>query len=56
MPKELEKILEREAKKKELTGKRKDAYVYGGLRNTGWTPSTQRRGKPKKGRTRMFID
>jgi hypothetical protein len=24
-----------------LTGARADAYVYGTLRKTGWTPSTQ---------------
>jgi len=38
MPIKLERKLEKEADKKGLTGKRKDAYVYGGLRKTGWKP------------------
>lgn len=46
MPKKEEQALMREADKKGLTGKRKDAYVYGTLRKQGWTPSTQK--KPKK--------
>ena len=37
--KELEAKLRREGKKKGLTGKRLDAYVYGTLRKTGWRPS-----------------
>ncbi len=41
MPKKLEKALKKEARKKGLTGKRKDAYIYGTMRKTGW--------KPKKG-------
>jgi hypothetical protein len=41
MPKKLEAELRKEAKKKGLTGARADAYVYGTLRQTGWTPSTQ---------------
>ncbi len=41
MPKKLEDELKREAAKKGLKGDRKDAYVYGTLRKTGW--------KPKKG-------
>lgn len=43
MPKELERRLEREAEEKGLTGERKDAYVYGTMRKTGWTPSTQKK-------------
>ena len=38
MPKKLEHKLQREAKKKGLTGERADAYVYGTLRKTGWKP------------------
>ncbi len=38
MPKKLELKLKREATKKHLTGKRKNAYVYGTLRKTGWKP------------------
>ena len=38
MPKKLEHELEKKAVKKGLKGKRKDAYVYGTLRKTGWKP------------------
>jgi len=38
MPKALERKLRQEAREKGLTGERADAYVYGGLRNTGWRP------------------
>jgi len=43
MPKALEQKLKREAKSEGLKGKRMNAYVYGTLRKTGWTPSTQRK-------------
>ena len=42
MPKKLEAALKRQAAKKGLTGKRKDAYVYGGLRRMGWKPSREK--------------
>jgi hypothetical protein len=45
MPKAIEDALKKEAAKRGLTGKRKDAYVYGTLRKTGWTPSTQKKKK-----------
>jgi hypothetical protein len=38
MPKELEEKLERKARAKGLKGKRKNAFVYGTLRKTGWKP------------------
>ena len=41
MPKALERKLKREAREKGLTGKRKNAYVYGTLRKTGWKPETE---------------
>lgn len=41
MPKELELKLKKEASSQGLKGKRANAYVYGTLRKTGWTPSTQ---------------
>ena len=44
MPKALEKKLAREAKHIGLTGKHKDAYVYGGLRKTGWKPKREKVG------------
>lgn len=42
MPKKLEEKLKREASKKGLKGERRDAYVYGTLRKTGWKPSRGR--------------
>jgi hypothetical protein len=45
MPKKMERELKREAHKKGLKGERADAYVYGTMRKTGWTPSTQKKGK-----------
>lgn len=41
MPKELEDRLKREARKKGLKGKRKDAFVYGTMRKTGWKPKKE---------------
>ena len=43
MPIKLEKKLVKEAIKKHLTGKRKDAYVFGTLRQTGWVPKRERK-------------
>jgi len=43
MPKKLEKELRAEARKKGLTGERADKYVYGALRNTGWTPKRKKK-------------
>ena len=47
MPKKLEKELKREVEKKHpnWSEKRKDAYVYGTLRKTGWKPSQEKGGK-----------
>ena len=40
MPKELERKLKATARRKfPRNKKRQDAYVYGTLRKTGWTPS-----------------
>jgi hypothetical protein len=47
MPKEMEKQLKREARRKGLTGDRADAYVYGTMRKTGWKPSTQKKTRKK---------
>lgn len=47
MPKFLERKLATRANKMGLSGERKNAYVYGTLRKTGWTPSTQKAGKKK---------
>lgn len=43
MPKKLERELKRKATAKGLSGERKDAYVYGALRKTGWKPRHERR-------------
>lgn len=43
MPKKMEMALKREAKKKGLKGERADAYVYGTLRKTGWTPKKKKK-------------
>lgn len=43
MPKKLEAELKRETAKKGLKGERKDAYVYGTLRKTGWKPERERK-------------
>lgn len=43
MPKAVEKALKKQAKKKGLTGKRADAYVYGTLmKKTSWRPKKRR--------------
>jgi len=43
MPKALERKLIAEAEVKHLKGKRKNAYVYGSLRKTGWKPKRERK-------------
>ncbi len=48
MPKQLERDLKREAKKKGLTGDRADAYIYGTMRKLGWRPSQRGVRGPKK--------
>jgi len=52
MPKEMERKLKQQAKKKGFTGERADAYVYGTLRKTGWVPSTQKKSKKVKTKTK----
>lgn len=48
MPKKLEKELKAQGRKKGLKGEKLDAYVYGTLRKTGWTPSKKKNKKSKK--------
>jgi len=43
MPKALEKALMKKAKKMGLIKKKKDAYVFGTLRKTGWKPSREKK-------------
>lgn len=42
MPKKLERKLKKEAKKKGLSKKEINAYVYGTLRKTGWKPKNNK--------------
>ncbi len=42
MPKQLENKLKRQAKKKNLSKKQQDAYVYSSLRKTGWKPNRRK--------------
>jgi len=43
MPKKLEKKLEKQARKKGLKGKRKNAYIYGTMRKKGWKPKKRKK-------------
>ena len=43
MPKALEIKLAKEADAKGLTGERRDSYIYGGLRKTGWKPKKKKK-------------
>ena len=42
MPKKLHDALVKQAKRKGMTGKRKDKYVYGAMRKRGWKPKKER--------------
>lgn len=48
MPKKLERDLQKQATAKGLTGEAKDAYVYGTLRKTGWTPKAAPKAPTKR--------
>lgn len=48
MPKKLEQALRKEAEKKGLTGERKDAFIYGTMRDAGWKPKREKRGGKRK--------
>jgi hypothetical protein len=48
MPKDLEKKLEQEARKKGLTGEHANAYVYGTMRKTGWKPGREQKPASKR--------
>lgn len=45
MPLALERKLKSKAKSRGLKGERADAYVYGTLRKTGWTPHISKKGR-----------
>lgn len=42
MPKAMERKLKAKANSMGLKGDRKDAYVYGALRKTGWKPKREK--------------
>lgn len=42
MPKELERVLKAQVKNKPWSKKKKNAYVYGTMRNTGWKPKGEK--------------
>jgi hypothetical protein len=42
MPKELENKLKQQISNKNWSEEKKNAYIYGTLRKTGWKPSTQK--------------
>lgn len=48
MPVALERKLKRQARTAGLEGSRADAYVYGTLRKTGWTPKRELKSLGKK--------
>jgi len=50
MPKKLEKELRKTGLKKGLSGKRLNAYIYGGLRKTGWAPKKEHKKLAKPGK------
>jgi len=55
MPKAFERKLKRDVNKKHpgWSKEKKDAWVYGTLRKTGWVPSTQKKPRTKrKGRAK----
>ena len=42
MPKKMEQMLKKTAKKKGFSKKQTSAYVYGTLRKTGWKPNRRK--------------
>jgi hypothetical protein len=54
MPAVLERALKRKVAKKGWSEERKDAYVYGTLRKTGWKPSTQKKKKEMSSKERIL--
>lgn len=53
MPAKLEHDLEAQANKKGLSGDRKDAYVYGTMRKTGWKPKREGQSSQRKAFSRI---
>lgn len=44
MPEEMERKLRQEAIRRRLTGKRRNAFIYGTMRKTGWRPKREESG------------
>jgi len=42
MPKKLERKLKKQVSKKNWSKEKKNAYIYGTLRKTGWKPSQEK--------------
>ena len=43
MPEALHKALEQQADKKGLKGERRERYIYGGMRRSGWKPEREKK-------------
>jgi len=43
MPKAMERALRKKAVKMGLMGERKNAYIYGTMRKTGWKPKREKK-------------
>src|SRR5262247_3580084 len=56
MPEKLERELKARAEKKGLSEERKNAYVYGTLRATGWKPSREKKKEKKMSDPTKSID
>lgn len=48
MPIAMERALKKVAKKKGLTGERRNAFIFGTMRKTGWRPRRERENLAKK--------
>jgi len=57
MPVEMERALKKSARKKfgSTTSERARKYIYGRLRKTGWVPSTQKRKKNKRKKSKQSM-
>ncbi len=51
MPVEMERKLRSEARRKGMSGKEADAFVFGTMRKQGWKPSTQKKKGTGKSKT-----
>ena len=56
MPKALEEALKREVASREWSQARKDAYVYGALRKTGWKPARLKAARAELTATDLVVE